>query len=72
MEQRYKISKKVLYAAKMYQFHSRLLKKNLDIIMDYLLKNSIIVDGKSTDIIEGQLSMFDFEKILEGTEDEWK
>lgn len=70
MEQKYKISKKVLYAAKMYQFHSRLLKKNLDIIMDYLLKNSIIVDGKSTDIIEGQLSMFDFEKILEGTEDE--
>ena len=70
MEQKYKISKKVLYATKMYQFHSRLLKKNLDIIMDYLLKNSIIVDGKSTDIIEGQLSMFDFEKILEGTEDE--
>ena len=68
MEQRYKISKKVLYAAKMYQ--SRLLKKNLDIIMSYLLKNSIIVDDKNTDVIDGQLSMFDFEKILEGTENE--
>lgn len=57
-----KINKKVVYAIRMYKFHTRLTNKYLKIIQEYLEKKELLDNNtkrKTEDIIEGQLSIFD-------------
>lgn len=55
-----KINKKVMYAIRMYEFHSRLLSKWLGIIENYFKENNLIVSKNKNIgyVIEGQMSMF--------------
>ncbi len=65
-----KINRKVMYAIRMYEFHSRLLNKWLGIIENYFKENDLIeTKVKNVDyVLEGQMSIFDEEVAYEKRE----
>lgn len=56
-----RINKKVAYAIRMYNFHTRLTNKYLEIIQDFLEKKGLLNNcskSKQT-VLKGQISIFD-------------